>query len=157
MKRKVEIGFIIALVLAFSYAAIKALNWKIYASLFPYMIGCPMILLAFIQLFLTAGVRETPAGENAASHTASDIDDSLIRRRTLRAVSWIIGLLITIFFLGFSTSVFLFTFLYLMIESREKLWFSCLLTIASWIFFYGFFGWGLKVPLPEGLLFRLLT
>jgi len=157
MKRKIEILFIILLIFLFSFAVFKALKWKIFASLFPFIIGFPMIALALIQMFSTVRAKEALGAVKISAHNPLELDDPLGRRRAFFVILWIVGLLFAVYALGFSLSVILFTFLYLVTESKEKLWFALLLSAVSWIFFYGFFAWALRLPFPKGLVFRLLT
>ncbi len=124
------------------------------AALFPWVIGVPSLVLAYyvfmrecLQATRKVKVEETVYGE-------PEIHPMIARRRTISIASWIVGFFVAIWLLGFMTASAIATFLYLKLAAREKWPITLELTLASWLFFYGLFDYGLQMPLPDGTLFE---
>jgi len=74
----------------------------------------------------------------------------LALRRTVLAISWILGFFAAIVLAGFPIAVPLFVFLYLRIQGKESWVFSVIFTFAVWAFFYALFDRLLHLPFPAG-------
>ncbi len=157
MKRKVEIAFSSAMVLVFAYALFESRNWKFHARLLPWVVGVPMLFLAFTQLFAAIWGKAAVNDEATTTDGADEIPLSLIHRRTTGIALWLTGLFVAIWLLGFSLSIPLFTLAYLKVESKEAWWFAILLSALCWLFLFGLFEWTLNVPFPKGVLLELLN
>lgn len=156
MKRRVEIALSSVMVLVFAYALFESRNWKFHARLLPWVVGVPMLFLAFAQLFAAIRNRAALGDEAATSNETEEIPLPLVRRRAISIASWLLGLFVAIWLLGFSISIPLFTFGYLKLESKEAWWFAILLSAVSWFFLFGLFEWTLNVPFPKGELLEWL-
>ncbi len=87
---------------------------------------------------------------------SEEVDPAVARRRTWTAFGWIIGFFFLIVLFGFNIGIPLFVFLYIKWHGGEKWLISILMTVGSWIFFWGLFIWLLDTPMPEGWVFRWL-
>ncbi len=152
MKRKAEIAFSLMMVLVFSVVLYQARGWRIYAKLLPFVIGFPMLAMALAQLVLDLRKKGAQSGDTFGGAIAGDIPEPVVRKRTLTIVGYLLGLFLSVWLLGFSISIPLFTFLYLKLESGESWWLSILLTVLAWVFIIGLFEWLLEQPFPQGLL-----
>jgi hypothetical protein len=157
MKRKVEIGFSLMIVLVFAFALFEARGWQIYARLLPWVVGLPMLALALCQLALDIRHGGTKVNHITPSGAACEIAAPVVQSRTISILAWLLGLFLAIWLLGFSISIPLFTLLYLKIESQESWWLAIFLSAVAWGFFFGFFKWAVNLPFPEGQLFSWLA
>ncbi len=76
------------------------------------------------------------------------------QRRALAMGSWIIGLFVSVWVLGFNLTALLGTFLYLKLGARERWAISLILAVVAWGFFYGLFDRGLHLPVPRGISWK---
>ena len=76
--------------------------------------------------------------------------------RTLGIVGWTVGFFLMIWLLGFITASAVATLAYLKLGAGEKWGISVALAAVAWIFFFGLFDYGLKLPFPPGELFLWL-
>jgi hypothetical protein len=133
-----------------------AQEWRLQARLYPWAIGFPMVVLAFIQVILDARgfkAKETPDGAPVDFQFTKEIDPATAKKRALVMFGWLFGFLLSIKLLGFIVSIPLMVFSYLKFQSRESWRTSIVLTVIAFIFFYMLFVKLLTLPFPEGLLF----
>ena len=145
--------FTLVILAGFGWGVWEAREWGFRASLFPWAIGFPGIVLALAQLEIdvTGFLRERKARVLSAGPNPEVV------RRTLDIVGWILGFFVSIWLLGFSISVPLCTFLYLKVGAREKWFISILLTLLGWAAFYTVFEYSLSLPFPAGMLIEMFT
>ena len=141
------------LLAGFAYGVWEARDWGFRASLFPWVIGIPGILLALTQLEIDA-VGFLRQRKGAAP---SEGVNPVAVRRTLAIVGWILGFFVSIWLLGFSITVPLCTFLFLKVGAAEKWFISVLLTLLAWAGFYFVFVYSLSLPFPPGTLTEMFT
>ncbi|HEV8723695.1 MAG TPA: tripartite tricarboxylate transporter permease [Candidatus Binatia bacterium] len=123
------------------------------AALFPWVIGVPSLVLAY-YVFMRECLQSTRKIKvEEALYSEPEVHPIIARKRTISIASWIIGFFIAIWLLGFTAASAVATFLYLKFGAREKWPITLGLTLASWLFFYGFFDYGLQIPFPDGTLF----
>jgi tripartite tricarboxylate transporter TctB family protein len=124
------------------------------AALFPWVIGLPSLLLAY-YVFMRECLQTTRKLKvEEALYSEPVVHPVIARKRTISIASWIIGFFVAIWLLGFTAASAAATFLYLKLGAREKWPITLGLTLASWLFFYGFFDYGLQIPFPDGTLFE---
>ncbi|MGH7828046.1 MAG: tripartite tricarboxylate transporter TctB family protein [Candidatus Binatia bacterium] len=136
-----------------------SMEWRPQARLYPWAIGIPMVILAFVQvvLDLKGFVRKEPSGATPMDFQfTKGVDPVTARRRAINIFSWIFGFFIGIWLLGFSITIPLLVFSYLKIQSREGWGISLGLTVFAWLAFYGLFVRLLNLPFPEGVVFTWL-
>ena len=145
--------FTLTILAGFAWGVWQAREWGFRASLFPWVIGFPGIVLALSQLELdvTGFLRERKAG------APSEGANPEVVRRTLAIVGWILGFFVSIWLLGFSITVPLCTFLFLKVGAGEKWFISVLLTLLGWAGFYAVFEYSLALPFPPGTLIEMFT
>lgn len=145
--------FTLVILAGFVWGVWQARDWGFRASLFPWVIGFPGIVLALAQLGLdvTGFLGQRKAGAAAEGVSAEVV------RRTLAIVGWILGFFASIWLLGFSITVPLCTFLFLKAGAGEKWLISVVLTLLGWAGFYAVFEYSLSLPFPPGTLIELLT
>ncbi len=76
---------------------------------------------------------------------------AIAQRRALAMGSWIFGLFVGVWVLGFNLTAILGTFLYLKLGARERWMISIVLALVAWGFFYGIFDLSLHLPVPRGI------
>lgn len=158
MKGIVNLRFGLALVVALAagYALYASLSWPLRAALFPRVIGIPLLVLAVVEMLLSALVTEKQREGHAVDFELSkDVDSATARKRTTGMFLWIIGFMILILSVGFTIAVPLFVLLYMRLAGGERWGLTLVLTIISWLFIEGLFNRLLHIPFPQGWLFAL--
>jgi Tripartite tricarboxylate transporter TctB family len=122
-----------------AYAVYAALRWPPKAALFPLTMGIPLLVLALAQILID--LREPLQ----AAPTAA-------RRRMAAVFAWMGTFIVLVLLAGFPIAVPLFVFLYLVMESREKLVVSIVLAAAAWGAFHLLFERLLHFPFEAGLI-----
>lgn len=159
MKVRPQAIFSFIFLIFFIVFVYQAQEWRLQARLYPWAIGIPMIILAFIQVILDLkGVDrkqkdDAPVMDYQFSQT---VEPKLARRRAITMFGWLFGFFASICLLGFSITIPLMVFSYLKIQSNEKWGISIVLTVLAWLFFYFLFVRLLTLPFPDGLIFTWL-
>jgi hypothetical protein len=122
------------------------LNYPFKAKVFPLIILFILLILLMIQI-----VREVLAYKEKGT-TEGDKGDSL-RTKHLTIWIWMAGTVLMLWVLGFMGTVILLPFLYLRFK-KESWLLSITLSLGCGIFFYGLFGYLLKMPLYPGMIFE---
>lgn len=136
-----------------------AQEWRMQARLYPWAIGIPMAILAFIQVILDLkGVqaKESPDATPMDFQFTKDIEPALAKKRTIIMFSWLLGFFFAIWLVGFPIAIPLMMFTYFKFQGGESWKLSIILTVIAWVFFYGLFVSLLHLPFPEGLIFTWL-
>jgi len=149
-------GLALAVAAAAGYALYASLSWPLRAALFPRVIGIPLLVLAVVEMLLSAlGAEKQKEGHAVDFELSANIDPVIARKRTIGMFLWIAGLLTLILSVGFTIAVPLFVFLYMRLAGGEKWGLTLVMTIFSWLFIEGLFNRLLHIPLPQGWLFML--
>lgn len=155
MKVRPQFFFSLVLLVFFAYFVWEAREWRLQARLYPWVIGIPMIVLAFLQVWLELkGVSpvKTSGAAPVDFQFEQHVDPEIARSRTVNIFAWILGFFVAIWFLGFSLAIALLLFFYLKVQSREPWVLSLILTAAGWLLFWGLFDRLLHLPFPEAQL-----
>jgi hypothetical protein len=128
------------LALVAAYAVYAALRWPPKAALFPLTMGIPLLVLAAAQTVIE--LRDPPAPGSPAGAL----------RRVLAVFAWMAMFIALVVLAGFPVAVPVFVFLYLVMQSREKLGLSIALAGAAWGAFHLLFVRLLHFPFEDGLL-----
>ncbi len=148
-----HIVFTAVLLAGFAWGVWEARGWGFRASLFPWVIGFPGILLTLAQMEIdVAGLLK----QRKAQARVEGVNP-VVAGRTLSIVGWILGFFASIWLLGFSITVPLCTFLFLKVGAGEKWFISVLLTLIAWAGFYLVFDYSLSLPFPPGSLIEMFT
>ena len=159
-----RLAFAACFVLVFAYVLAEAI-WGYgetfrRARLFPLAIGIPCLLLALVVLGLEVRSGSVaPASEPAPPPDVAaepPLEPAVARRRTLAMWGWVLGFFLGIWLLGFTIAVPVLTLLYLKLGAGERWVPTLLLTAAAFVFFYGVFDYGLRLPFPPGVLLEPL-
>jgi len=125
------------------------------AALFPLVLGIPCLALALLafgqELFYTLRAERV-----ASDQTAATIEPSVIRRRALSIIAWILGFFAAIWLLGFIVAVPVASLLYFKLAGKERWSISIPLSLTAGLIFYALFDYLLHLPFPEGELFEWL-
>ena len=132
--------FSFGLAAAAAYAVFTALRWPPKAALFPLTMGIPLLVLAVAQTVVE--LRDPPAPGDPAGAV----------RGPLAVFAWMSAFIVLVLLAGFPIAVPIFVFLYLVMESREKLALSTALAAAAWGAFYLLFQRLLHFPFEDGLI-----
>jgi hypothetical protein len=136
-----------------------AQEWRLQARLYPWAIGIPMVVLAFVQVILDLkGIQAKPSSDATPVdfQFTKEIDPLVARKRAIIMFSWLVGFFIAIWLLGFPIAIGLMMFTYLKFQGQESWALSIALTVIAWLVFYGLFVKLLTLPFPEGLLITRL-
>jgi TctA family transporter len=146
--------FTLALIATLALALWQSRNFGFRAGLFPWVIGTPTLILAFLQLARDMLGKKGP-GAAAGGHVA-DTSPQLVHQRTVKIILWTFGFFLAIWLLGFTYAVPLMLFLYLRLAGKESWVMTVAVTFGTWLFYWGLFEKMLNVPFPEGLLITLI-
>ncbi|GAB6153811.1 hypothetical protein JCM17380_25610 [Desulfosporosinus burensis] len=157
MKMRINgaVVFNIFLVLVFAAVIIVSLGYSYRARLTPLVIGIPGLLVTVITLVFElrkSMIKQDPSAvDQSAAATEKSKNKEKVRKEII-AFSWLTGLFLLIYVVGFIIAIPIYLFLYLKIKSQEKLVFSGLFSLISWGALYGFFGLILHIPLYPGII-----
>jgi hypothetical protein len=136
-----------------------AQEWRLQARLYPWAIGFPMVLLAFIQVILDLKGYKAKEPSDGAPPVRMDfqftkeIDARTSRNRALIMFAWLFGFFVLIWLFGFHIGIPLMVFSYLKFQSNESWKLSIIMTAIAFVFFYTLFVKLLTLPFPEGKIF----
>ncbi|HEX9662141.1 MAG TPA: tripartite tricarboxylate transporter TctB family protein [Candidatus Binatia bacterium] len=133
-----------------------AQDWRLQARLYPWAIGFPMVILAFIQVILDLRgykAKETSDGAPVDFQFTKEIDPALAKKRAIVMFTWFFCFLLGVWLLGFPISIVIMMFSYLKIQSRESWITSISLTAIAFGFFWMLFVKLLTLPFPDGRIF----
>ncbi len=156
MKVRPQAIFSFVFLIFFIVFAYLAKDWRLQARLYPWVIGIPMVILAFIQvIFDLKGIerKQEDAAPVDFQFSQTAVEPAVARRRAINMFSWFFGFFFGVWLLGFSLTIPLMVFGYMYIQSKEKLWLSLTLTAIAWVFFYALFVRLLTLPFPDGMIF----
>jgi hypothetical protein len=134
----------------------EAQEWRLQARRYPWVIGIPMVVLAFIQLVLDLRGVERKQGSDAPvdfQFAQTTLEPAVARNRAITMFAWFFGFFLAIILLGFDITIPLTIFSYLKMQSRERWAISIILTSAGGFLYWGLFVWLLNLPFPDGLIF----
>ena len=129
------------------------------ARLYPWAIGIPMLILAFIQVILDLKgykAKETLGRCSRRLSVYSDHRSGDGRKRAITMFGWLLGFFLVVWLLGFEYGIPLMVFSYLKFQSNESWLLSITLTVAAFVFFWVLFVKLLTLPFPQGLIFTWL-
>lgn len=155
MKLKANPGalFTVIILLLMLGLVMSAKQWQYQARLFPWAIGIPTLLLCFLQLGLD--LFKTQKATDAAGMMDLPVDRSVpvavVVKRAVNIFSWIFGLFLSVWLIGFIISVPLFMLLYLSIQAREPWKVTITYAVVMFVFLIGVFEMVLHIPWPPGV------
>jgi putative tricarboxylic transport membrane protein len=132
-----------------------AQDWRMQARLYPWAIGIPMLVLAFIQVILDLkGIKAKQSSDATPMdyQFTKDVDPVTAKNRAIIMFSWLLGFFIAIWLFGFIISIPLMMFTYMKFQGKEPWVLSIVLTVFAFVFFYGLFVKLLNLPFSEGLV-----
>ena len=159
MKVRPQAIFSFVFLIFFIVFAYHARDWRLQARLYPWVIGIPMVVLAFIQLILDLkGIerKQQDAAPVDFQFAQTTVEPAVAKRRAITMFAWFIGFFIAIWLLGFAITIPLMVFSYLKIHSNEEWLISLTLTAVAWVFFWALFVRLLHLPFPDGLVLTWL-
>jgi hypothetical protein len=136
--------FTIALLMVSLLLLRATLPYPFKAKLFPLIILITVLILLMIQI-----VREVVALRVKGATEKKRADS--FRSKHLTILFWMVGTVLMLWVLGFMGTVILLPFLYLRFE-KENWLLSITLSLGCGIFFYGLFGYLLRMPLYPGMI-----
>lgn len=143
----------------FSVFVYLAQDWRLQARLYPWAVGIPMVILAFIQvIFDLKGVKAKESADATPMdfQFTKEVDPVTAKKRAIIMFSWLVGFFALIWLLGFPIAIPLMMFAYFRFQGGESWGLSITLTVVAWVFFYGLFVKLLTLPFPEGIVMTWL-
>ena len=146
-----------ALFVVFLGMVIEVQRYPMDAKRFPFIIG--LIILVLTSILIVRAVR--PSRERSKNGQESVLDnvveqkDLVPGRILLTSVAWIVGILLSVYFLGYLIGLPLYVFLYCKLHGGKWLM-SISLGLGVLAFIYLVFVVALSFSFPKGLLFELL-
>jgi len=151
-------SFTLFLVAIFVGAVWWGWEWPYIAKMMPiYVAAIPGLVLGVAQLFREASGSEARRAEQAQGvemddTTKVELDEKTELRRTLTYFAWFIGGAAGIWLLGIVITLPLLVFLYMLVEGREKLMPTIVMTACTYGVVWGLFEYTLEMRWPPGLL-----
>ena len=148
--------FSIFLILVFMVAIVLASGYGGRAKMAPLVVAIPGFLFMVGRLFVEFREATKEQVKKALEYEAAGsnvITDSPIDYwKEFNPFAWIIGLFLIIYVAGFMVAIPIFLFFYLKVRSNEKLGFTIIFTLSTWVVLYLFFVVLLKIPLYPGVI-----
>jgi hypothetical protein len=144
-------SFTLFLVAIFLGAIWWGWQWPYIAKLMPvYVAAAPGLVLGLIQLFREASGSEVRRAKDATGIEMDDthkvgVDQKTELRRTLVFFAWFIGGAAGIWLLGIVITLPLLIFLYMLVEGREKLVPTLVMTVCTYLLISGLFEYLLEM------------
>ena len=142
----------------FAFAVYDAIDFPFAGRLFPLLIGIPALILTLIQLVLDLRAQLKPDKDSVQDFVDvapdKDIPASVVRARGIRFLSWLLGLHLGIWLVGFKISVPLFFICFLRFEGKARWPLIIGLTAISVYIIFHYFEELLGVFWPKPLLSR---
>ncbi|MGH7927493.1 MAG: hypothetical protein ACREQV_06845, partial [Candidatus Binatia bacterium] len=96
----------------------EAQDWRLQARLYPWAIGFPMVVLAFVQVILDLkGYKRKETSEGPPIpmdfQFTKEIDPLTARNRALNMFAWLFGFFFLVWLVGFNIGIPLMVFAYL--------------------------------------------
>ena len=152
-----------------AWVMFQASSWPFRTSVFPLVTGSLLVGLALVKLGasigrvrpdVTVGDRGGPAGPaDLPADLHSDLPEvfaTASRGEWTAAAGWMAGFFLMLWLLGALVTVPLFAVAYLLAVARQSPLVAGGYALVSWMFVYGLFDRVLHIPLPAGVLLRLL-
>ena len=151
--RNGRILFCVFIMAVAGYAIFKATGWSFKTALFPLAVSIPLLVLITIQLLQTIfGSAAADSGAAVDVEFSSDLPPEMQRRRVIGVFAWIVGFILSVYFIGFPFTVPLFIFVYLKFQS-EVGWLATVVAMAiTWGCFYGLFQWLVHIQFEDGAI-----
>ena len=157
MRDRKALLFTLVVAVAGVWALAQTAGWPIKAWLYPRVITIPLVALALVETALLLRGRESSESEPVPDiEMDTSVDPSVATRRTLGVITWIAGFFAAVLLVGFQIAVPGFVFAYLRGAGREGWVLSIALALVAVLAFHMLFVSLLHLPLPPGLLWRLL-
>lgn len=157
MKYKPGMLLTLFFALVFLWALFCARNWPLRASILILVIGAFALVLCVVQLWQDLCTQEGDTKKEIMDVPEYQGEDSrsLVLVRTLHTWAWLAGLTFSIWVIGFTVALPLFTLVYSKIYgARWRL--SIFLATLIFGLLYGFMELVMGVDWPEPLFFRLM-
>jgi hypothetical protein len=140
-----------------AWALLQTPGWPVQAWLYPRFVAIPLLVLAVVESVLTLRGGGAPVAGHAMDIALStSVAPDVAARRTRVLVAWIGGFFLAVIVLGFQPAVPLFVFGYLYRYGRERWPVSVGFAALAALVFHLLFVNLLHLPLPIGLLWRVL-
>ncbi|MDE0034240.1 MAG: tripartite tricarboxylate transporter permease [Deltaproteobacteria bacterium] len=145
--------FSLAILVLVLSGVVTARGWPDQARLFPLVVGLSAAGMCAAQLFLDLfRVSEGGSARIMDLEAERGVPGQLIARRAADIFGWILGLLASIWVIGFLLSVPLFMWLYLALRARAGWRLSFGYTALALAVLLGVFHYTLHIPWPQGVV-----
>jgi hypothetical protein len=122
----IRIAFALFMLVVFAYGAYGVKNMVFGARIFPISVAAPGVLLVLIQLYrevrrsLNPEPEGTATAEERVIDVASDTSTSaaVVYARGLQYLSWLVGLYVGIYLIGFKMSIPIYIVLFMRVEGK---------------------------------------
>ncbi len=155
---RADLPITLAFLAAGVWVVFQALAWPFRTSLFPVMTGSLLVGLALLKLGASVW-RVGPSAPVDDHGTPADLPEVFVtasRGEWTAAVGWMAAFFLMLWLLGALVAVPLFALAYLLAVARQSPLVAGGYALVSWMFVYGLFDRVLHIPLPAGVLLRLL-
>ncbi len=145
--------FALVLLLILTVMVLLAFGFNRYAAFMPLVIGIPATILAAVNFIGGIKNDKTQAEQDAAGDVNGEFSWWAAHRDEVRIWAWILALLVLVVLFGILWGGGIFVFIFLLLESRQKIYTSLLITLILELSIYGFLYIVMGLKLYPGILF----
>ena len=122
----IRIGFALFMLVVFAYGAYGVKDMVLGARIFPISVAAPGVLLVLIQLYreIRRSLNPEPEGTSAVEERVIDVASdtttsaSVVYARGMQYLSWLLGLYVGIYTIGFKISIPIYIVLFMRLEGK---------------------------------------
>lgn len=151
--RMIFTAILVVLLVAFN---VVAFNFNYQARMMPLIIGVPVMILAIVQLVIEVrGARaksEKAVAEVKKEQAEEEPEAPRSARRVLSSSAWLIGMMGSIYVLGFIATTFLYPLLYMKFVGKRSWRLAFIISLGAIVFIWAVMIQALNVDLYDGLV-----
>ena len=154
MKNIMQYGFNLFFIVMIPVCLYLAKDWNSMTSLFPRVVGIPMLVLMIIILAIDF---KSGLGEDKSEAADKALKFKTRHIRMIKYFAWLVGFVVLTWAIGIQYTIPIYIFSYMKVEGKYS-WLKCgIYAVATTVFITILFVYIFRVAWPEGALFRILN
>jgi hypothetical protein len=156
MKNILKISFTSLIIIATAAALYAAKDWNSITSLFPRVVGFPMLALAIV--ILVVEIQQLRKDNKKKKNTDSKESTSFNRtvKSSVLLLGWLVGFVLLIWAIGINYAIPIYIFSYMKIQGKYGWLKSAIFAIVTGAFIYALFNLVFRVVWPQGAIQNML-